>query len=54
MNARLQNHITGRLSLRPPQAESLARLKKSLDLLTEYLLLTVITGTKQNYMQINL
>ena len=31
MNARVQNHITGRLSLRPPQAESLARLKRALD-----------------------
>jgi type III restriction enzyme len=31
MNARVQNHITGRLSLRPPQAESLARLKQALD-----------------------
>lgn len=31
MNARVQNHITGRLSLRPPQAESLARLRQALD-----------------------
>ncbi len=31
MNARVQNHITGRLSLRLPQAESLARLKQALD-----------------------
>ena len=31
MSARVQNHITGRLSLRPPQAESLARLKQALD-----------------------
>ncbi|MCP5425337.1 MAG: DEAD/DEAH box helicase family protein [Gammaproteobacteria bacterium] len=30
MNARVQNHVTGRLSLRPPQAESLARLARSL------------------------
>jgi type III restriction enzyme len=37
MNARVQNHITGRLSLRPPQAESLARLKKSLDAAPELL-----------------
>lgn len=31
MSARVQNHITGRLSLRSPQAESLARLKQALD-----------------------
>lgn len=31
MSARVQNHITGRLSLRPPQAESLARLVRMLD-----------------------
>ncbi|PKY09548.1 type III restriction endonuclease subunit R [Acidithiobacillus marinus] len=31
MSARVQNHITGRLSLRPPQAESLAKLKQALD-----------------------
>ena len=37
MNARVQNHITGRLSLRPPQAESLARLKQSLDAAPELL-----------------
>ena len=37
MNARVQNHITGRLSLRPPQAESLARLKKTLDAAPELL-----------------
>jgi type III restriction enzyme len=30
MNARVQNHITGRLSLRPPQAESLTRLVRAL------------------------
>jgi type III restriction enzyme len=30
MSARIQNHITGRLSLRPPQAESLARLGRAL------------------------
>ncbi len=37
MNARVQNHITGRLSLRPPQAESLAKLKQSLDAAPELL-----------------
>ncbi len=31
MSARVLHHITGRLSLRPPQAESLARLKRALD-----------------------
>lgn len=31
MSARVQNHIAGRLSLRPPQAESLARLVRMLD-----------------------
>lgn len=37
MSARVQNHITGRLSLRPPQAESLARLKQALDAAPELL-----------------
>ncbi|HRO22563.1 MAG TPA: DEAD/DEAH box helicase family protein, partial [Alcaligenes phenolicus] len=37
MNARVQNHITGRLSLRPPQAESLARLRQALDAAPEML-----------------
>ena len=37
MSARVQNHITGRLSLRPPQAESLTRLKKALDVAPELL-----------------
>lgn len=31
MNARIQNHVASRLSLRAPQAESLARLKQALD-----------------------
>ncbi|WP_322405510.1 DEAD/DEAH box helicase [Massilia luteola] len=31
MNARVQNAVTGRLSLRPPQAESLARLVRSIE-----------------------
>ncbi|MBP3975395.1 DEAD/DEAH box helicase [Pseudoxanthomonas spadix] len=31
MSARVQNHVAGRLSLRPPQAESLAKLKQALD-----------------------
>ncbi len=35
MNARVQNHVSGRLSLRPPQAESLARLKRALDAVPE-------------------
>lgn len=30
MSARIQHHVTGRLSLRPPQAESLARLVQAL------------------------
>lgn len=37
MSARVQNHITGRLSLRPPQAESLARLVRMLDAAPELL-----------------
>ncbi|MBS0309651.1 MAG: DEAD/DEAH box helicase family protein [Proteobacteria bacterium] len=37
MSARAQNHVTGRLSLRPPQAESLARLKQALDAAPEML-----------------
>jgi type III restriction enzyme len=37
MNARVQNHIAGRLSLRPPQSESLARLKQALDAAPELL-----------------
>lgn len=37
MSARIQNHIAGRLSLRPPQADSLARLKKALDAAPEML-----------------
>ncbi|BAO81030.1 hypothetical protein SRAA_1176 [Serpentinimonas raichei] len=31
MNARVQNHVTGRLSLRPPQAESLAKLVRAIE-----------------------
>jgi type III restriction enzyme len=31
MNARVLNHITGRLSLRPPQAESLSKLVRALE-----------------------
>ena len=31
MSARIQNHVASRLSLRAPQAESLARLKQALD-----------------------
>ncbi len=31
MNARVQNHITGRLSLRPPQAESLSMLARAIE-----------------------
>lgn len=31
MNARVQNAVTGRLSLRPPQAESLSRLVRALE-----------------------
>lgn len=37
MSSRVQNHITGRLSLRPPQAESLTRLKTALETAPEML-----------------
>jgi len=37
MNARVLNAVTGRLSLRPPQAESLLRLARSLELAAELL-----------------
>lgn len=37
MNARVLNAVTGRLSLRPPQAESLLRLARSLELAPELL-----------------
>ena len=37
MNARVQNHITGRLSLRPPQAESLLKLVRALEAAPELL-----------------
>jgi hypothetical protein len=37
MSTRVQSHITGRLSLRAPQAESLARLKQALDAAPEML-----------------
>lgn len=37
MSARVQNHIAGRLSLRSPQAESLARLVRALDAAPELL-----------------
>lgn len=37
MSDRVRNHVTGRLSLRPPQVESLARLKKALDAAPELL-----------------
>jgi type III restriction enzyme len=37
MSARVQHHIAGRLSLRPPQAESLAKLKQALDAAPEML-----------------
>jgi len=37
VSARIQNHITGRLSLRLPQAESLAKLKQALDAAPEML-----------------
>lgn len=37
MNARVLNAVTGRLSLRPPQAESLTRLVRSLDAAPELL-----------------
>lgn len=30
MSTRIQNHVAGRLSLRPPQAESLAKLVRAL------------------------
>ncbi|GHU34511.1 hypothetical protein AGMMS50256_28230 [Betaproteobacteria bacterium] len=31
MNVRVQNHVAARLSLRPPQAESLARLTRAIE-----------------------
>lgn len=37
MNARVLNHVTGRLSLRPPQAESLTKLRQALDAAPEML-----------------
>jgi type III restriction enzyme len=37
MSARVQNHIAGRLSLRPPQAESLARLAHAIEAASELL-----------------
>jgi type III restriction enzyme len=37
MNARVLNHVTGRLSLRPPQAESLAKLRQALGAAPEIL-----------------
>jgi len=37
MNSRVLHHVTGRLSLRPPQAESLARLERALDAAPEML-----------------
>lgn len=37
MSARVQNHIAGRLSLRPPQAESLARLVRAIEAAPELL-----------------
>ncbi|ODT94628.1 MAG: type III restriction endonuclease subunit R [Rhodanobacter sp. SCN 67-45] len=37
MNARVLNHVTGRLSLRPPQAESLAKLRQALGAAPEML-----------------
>lgn len=37
MSARVQHHVAGRLSLRPPQAESLAKLKQALDAVPEML-----------------
>jgi type III restriction enzyme len=37
MNSRVLNAVTGRLSLRPPQAESLARLARSLEFAPELL-----------------
>jgi type III restriction enzyme len=37
MNARVQNHIAGRLSLRPPQSESLRRLTRALEAAPELL-----------------
>lgn len=37
MNARVLNHVSGRLSLRPPQAESLSRLVRALEAAPELL-----------------
>ena len=37
MSTRVQNHVTGRLSLRPPQAESLSKLVRALEAAPELL-----------------
>ena len=37
MNQRVLHHVSGRLSLRPPQAESLAKLMQALDTAPEML-----------------
>lgn len=37
MNTRVLNHVHGRLSLRPPQAESLSRLVRALAVAPELL-----------------
>ncbi|HEY8585715.1 MAG TPA: DEAD/DEAH box helicase family protein, partial [Rhodanobacter sp.] len=37
MNARVRNHVTGRLSLRPPQAESLEKLARAIEAAPEML-----------------
>ena len=31
MNARVQNHVAGRFSFRPPQADSLAKLVRAIE-----------------------
>ena len=37
MSARVLNHVSGRLSLRPPQSESLLRLARAIDAAPELL-----------------
>ena len=54
MNARVLNHVSGRLSLRPPQAESLSRLVRALEAAPELLgherdVAAVLTGLKADF-----
>ena len=54
MNARVLNHVSGRLSLRPPQAESLSRLVRALEAAPELLgherdVAAVLTSLKADF-----